>query len=57
VGTTVEDVRVNLGRSNVTVAEKLLNRADVVAVLQQMRCEAVPAERANVNVGIIKGRQ
>ena len=41
VRTTVQHVRVNLGSANIAVAEKFLNRADVVAVLQQMRCEAV----------------
>lgn len=38
---SVEDMSVNHCRAHVLVAEKLLHRADVVAVLQQVRCEAV----------------
>ena len=40
-GTTVEDVGVNHGGADVAVAEELLDRADVVAGLEQVRGEAV----------------
>ena len=38
------DVRVDLGGANVRVAEKFLNRADVSAVLEHVRSEAVPKD-------------
>lgn len=40
-GTAVEDVGVNHGGADVAVAEELLDRADVVAGLEQVRGEAV----------------
>ena len=47
--TLLIDVRVNLGRRNVGVAEHLLNDPQVRAVAQQVRREAVP-EQMRINV-------
>jgi hypothetical protein len=38
-GAAVEDVSVDHGRGDVAVAEQLLHGPDVMAVLEQMRCE------------------
>ena len=43
------DVGINLGRRNVGVAEHFLNDAQVGAVAQQMRREAVP-EQMRINI-------
>ena len=47
--TLLIDVRVNLGRRNVGVAEHLLNDPQVGAVAQQVRREAVP-EQMRINI-------
>jgi len=39
---TVEDVGIDHRRAHVGMAEQFLNRADVVARLQQVRCERMP---------------
>src|SRR5262249_43264387 len=41
-GVPVEDVSVDHGRGDVAVPEEFLNRADVVAVFEQVRSERVP---------------
>ena len=43
----IEDVRVDHGRADVAVAEQLLDRADVVTVLEQMGRERVPESVAS----------
>jgi hypothetical protein len=40
-GTTLQEVRISHGRRNVPVTQKLLDGAEVVAVLQEVRREAV----------------
>ena len=47
--TLLIDVRINLRRRNIGVAEHLLNDAQVRAVAQQVRREAVP-EQMRINV-------
>ena len=44
------DVRVALSSTQTGVAKQLLNRAQVGAALQQMRCEGVP-ERVRADAG------
>ena len=38
----VQDVSINHRRRHVFMAQQFLNRADVIAILQQVRCERMP---------------
>jgi len=49
-GSTVEDVRVDLGRADVQVTEELLHGADVVVVLEEVGGEGVPADPRDVGL-------
>lgn len=39
---TVEDVRMDLGRLDIFVAQAFLNRSDVIAAFKQMRSDGMP---------------
>src|SRR5262249_51870552 len=50
-GAAVEDVGVDHGRAHVLVTQELLDGPDIVAFLQQMRCEGVPEGVAACGLG------
>jgi hypothetical protein len=49
--TAVQDVRVDHGGAHVTVSEQFLDRANVVTVFEEMRCEGVPEGETRGSLG------